>query len=78
MSDRLLGLVEEARRRLPRLPAVLVTGHAGSAGSERLEAAERGGPFALVRKPACHDVLVGHLSRVLAQGRMEAAAASFP
>ena len=71
-----LGLVEEARRRLPRLPVVLVTGNAGFVASERLEAAERGGPFALVRKPASPDVLVARLSRVLGQGRSNAAAAA--
>lgn len=64
-----LELVEEARRRLPRLPAVLVTGHAGEAAPERLESVERGGPFALVRKPAAAQVLVERLGRVLGQGR---------
>ncbi|CAH2605919.1 Histidine kinase (plasmid) [Rhodovastum atsumiense] len=64
-----LGLVEEARRRLPRLPAVMVTGHAGSAAPGRLEAVEQGGPFALVRKPAPPAVLVERLSRVLRQGK---------
>ena len=64
-----LGLVEEARRRLPRLPAVLVTGHAGEASSERLAAVERGGPFALVRKPAATEVLVERLDRVLGERR---------
>ncbi|KAA5610852.1 PAS domain-containing protein [Rhodovastum atsumiense] len=64
-----LGLVEEARSRLPRLPAVLVTGHAGSAASQRLAAAERGGPFAMVRKPASPTVLAERLDRVLGQGR---------
>jgi CheY-like chemotaxis protein len=64
-----LGLVEEARRRLPRLPAVLVTGHAGEAASERLAAVERGGPFALVRKPAATEVLIERLDRVLGERR---------
>jgi CheY-like chemotaxis protein len=65
-----LGLVEEARRRLPRLPAVLVTGHAGEASSDRLAAVERGGPFALVRKPAATDVLIERLDRVLGERRV--------
>jgi CheY-like chemotaxis protein len=64
-----LGLVEEARRRLPRLPAVLVTGHAGEAASEALAAVERAGPFALVRKPAATDTLVERLNRVLGERR---------
>ena len=68
-----LGLLREARQRLPRLPAVLVTGHAGEAAPDMLEAAERGGPFALVRKPAAAEVLVERLGRVLRQGRATAA-----
>ncbi len=62
-----LGLVREARRRLPRLPAVLVTGHAGEAAAEDLAQVEQGGPFALVRKPAAAEVLVERLRRVLGQ-----------
>jgi CheY-like chemotaxis protein len=63
------GLMEEARRRLPRLPAVLLTGHAAEAASELLAAVERGGPFALVRKPAATEVLVERLERVLGERR---------
>ena len=70
-----LGLLREARKRLPRLPAVLVTGHAGEAVPEMLEAAERGGPFALVRKPAAAEVLADRLGRVLGQGRATVQAA---
>jgi PAS domain S-box-containing protein len=68
-----LDLLREARRHLPRLPGVLVTGHAGDAAPELLEAAERAGPFALVRKPAAADVLADRLGRVLGQGRATAA-----
>jgi CheY-like chemotaxis protein len=64
-----IGLIEEARRRWPRLPAVLVTGHAGDADASRVEQIERSGPFALVRKPAATEVLIERLSRVLSQGR---------
>jgi CheY-like chemotaxis protein len=64
-----LSLLEEARRRLPRVPAVLVTGHAAEALPERLEAVERGGPFALVRKPAAAEVVADRLTRVLGQAR---------
>ncbi|HEV7264931.1 MAG TPA: PAS domain-containing protein [Falsiroseomonas sp.] len=67
-----LGLVEEARRRLPRLPAVLVTGHAAEALPERLDSVERGGPFALVRKPARAEVVADRLGRVLSQARAPA------
>jgi PAS domain S-box-containing protein len=66
-----IGLIEEARRRWPWLPVVLVTGHAGEAAPERLAAVERGGPFALVRKPAIADVVVERLARVL--GRLPVA-----
>ncbi len=62
-----LGLVAEVRRRMPRLPAVLVTGHAGEAGPGRLEDAERSGPFALLRKPVEPDALFERLGRVLRQ-----------
>ena len=64
-----IGLIEEVRRRWPRLPALLVTGHVGDAATSRLQEAERGGPFALVRKPAVAAVLMDCLSRVLAQSR---------
>ncbi|WP_372621179.1 PAS domain-containing protein [Falsiroseomonas sp.] len=67
-----LGLVEEARRRLPRLPAVLVTGHAAEALPEQLDSVERGGPFALVRKPAGAEVVAERLGRVLRQARAPA------
>ena len=62
-----LGLVAEVRRRMPRLPAVLVTGHAGEAGPGRLEEAERSGPFALLRKPVEPQALFERLARVLRQ-----------
>ena len=62
-----LDLLNELRLRLPRLPAVLVTGHAGDAVPGRMEAAERGGPFALLRKPAESEVLYDRLARVLRQ-----------
>jgi CheY-like chemotaxis protein len=59
-----LELLREARRMLPRLPAVLVTGQAGDAQPEALAAAEQGGPFAQVRKPSAAEVLVERLQRV--------------
>jgi CheY-like chemotaxis protein len=60
-----LGLLDEVRTRLPRLPAVLVTGHAGEAGPGRLEHAEHGGPFAVLRKPAVPETLLDRLACVL-------------
>ncbi|MDO9711531.1 PAS domain-containing protein [Paracraurococcus lichenis] len=62
-----LDLVVGARSLLPRLPAVLVTGHAGDAMPGRFEEAERSGPFALVRKPASPEALLDRLARVLRQ-----------
>ena len=70
-----LALAEAVRRRLRHLPVVLVTGHAGTAGAERLGAIERDGPFALIRKPAPPDVLVERLSRVLGSAAPKAHAA---
>ncbi|TCZ52616.1 PAS domain S-box protein [Roseicella aquatilis] len=69
-----LDLLREARTRLPRLPAVLVTGHAGEAGAGRLEEAERGGPFSLLRKPAAPQDLLERLGRVMQRGRLARAA----
>ncbi|CAH2600511.1 Histidine kinase [Rhodovastum atsumiense] len=60
-----LDLLREARLRVPRLPAVLVTGHAGDAGPGKIEEAERGGPFALLRKPVAAEALLERLGRVL-------------
>ncbi|MDO9709317.1 PAS domain S-box protein [Paracraurococcus lichenis] len=62
-----LDLLAALRARLPRLPSVLVTGHAGDAGPGRLELAEHGGPFALLRKPAAPEALFDRLARVLRQ-----------
>ncbi|WP_165982306.1 PAS domain-containing protein [Dankookia rubra] len=62
-----LDLLAEVRTQLPRLPAVLVTGHAGEVAHGRMDEAERGGPFALLRKPATPEVLLDRLARVLRQ-----------
>jgi signal transduction histidine kinase/ActR/RegA family two-component response regulator len=69
-----LELVEAARRRLPRLAVVLVTGHVGDAAAERLELVERGGPFALLRKPVAPERLLDCLGRVLGPARARATA----
>jgi CheY-like chemotaxis protein len=60
--------VVAARERRRRLPAVLVTGHVGDAAPGGLEGAERGGPFALVRKPVTAEVLAERLALVLRRG----------
>jgi DNA-binding NtrC family response regulator len=62
-----LGLIEAARARWPRLPAVVMTGHRGDAALQRLEQAESDGPFALLRKPMLAETLVDQLRRVLAR-----------
>jgi PAS domain S-box-containing protein len=63
-----IGLLLALRRRLPRLPAVLVTGHLGEADADHLAAAEAGGPFALLRKPADGVALLDRITRVLTAG----------
>ncbi len=63
-----IALIQEARRRWPGMPALLVTGHVGDATPEQLNEMERSGPFALVRKPALTDALVERLAQVLHVG----------
>lgn len=46
-----LTLIREARERRPRLPALLLTGYAGTAHAEFMGLAGADGPFALLRKP---------------------------
>jgi signal transduction histidine kinase/ActR/RegA family two-component response regulator len=46
-----LTLISEARERRPRLPALLLTGYAGTAHADLIGLAVAGGPFALLRKP---------------------------
>jgi DNA-binding NtrC family response regulator len=57
-----VGLIERTRQRLPRLPTVLMTGHAADPVADRLE---QGGAFALARKPVTVDALVNLLSHVI-------------
>jgi CheY-like chemotaxis protein len=64
-----IGLIGEARRRWPHLPAVLLTGDAGVTVPAQLAALERDGAFALLRKPVSAKVLIDHLNRVLDQPR---------
>ena len=63
-----LSLAAEVRRRLPRLPTVLVTGHAGAAPMDRMASIEQGGPFALMRKPVSAKTLIERIERVVRQG----------
>lgn len=60
-----LDLVIETRRRLPRLPAMLVTGHLGQAQPAKVEQAKSGGPFALLQKPTSMHALLSNLSQLL-------------
>jgi signal transduction histidine kinase/integral membrane sensor domain MASE1/ActR/RegA family two-component response regulator len=60
-----LALIREARRRRPRLPAVLITGHAGDAPPAALRDAVGGGPFAVVRKPASVTALEAEIVALL-------------
>lgn len=60
-----LTLVQEARRRRPGLPALLVTGHAGMADEAAMEAARSGGPFRILHKPVSPDVLADELTELL-------------
>ena len=60
-----LLLVEQARRRRPGLPAVLVTGHAGIADEAAMEAARSGGPFRLLHKPVSPDALADAIAALL-------------
>ncbi len=68
-----LELLAEARRRLPRLPGVIITGHVTGGDVERLARTELGGPFAILRKPASGEILRERLARVLTQGGEERA-----
>ncbi|WP_158258303.1 MASE1 domain-containing protein [Rhodopila globiformis] len=60
-----LALIRETRRRRPRLPAVLITGHAGGAPPAALRDAVGGGPFAMVRKPASVTALEAEIAALL-------------
>ena len=64
-----VGLIEEARQRLPHLPTVLMTGHATDPAAKRLER----GTFALARKPVAADALVNLLSHVIEDSERNAA-----
>ncbi|MFH5926574.1 hybrid sensor histidine kinase/response regulator [Roseomonas xinghualingensis] len=52
-----LGLLRQARKRYPRLPAILITGYAGDAGQGELTNAAENGPFAMLHKPVDPDEL---------------------
>ncbi|MGG5811744.1 PAS domain S-box protein [Falsiroseomonas sp. CW058] len=70
-----LALVVAVRQRRRRLPAVLVTGHAGDAAPAAVDAVDRSGPFALLRKPARGDALAERLALVLRRASIGIAAA---
>lgn len=60
-----LTLIQEARRRRPGLPALLVTGHAGTAREAAMEAAQLGGPFRILQKPVAPGALTDALAALL-------------
>jgi PAS domain S-box-containing protein len=60
-----LGLIREARRRLPGLPAVLVTGYPGEAADTDIQQAAASGPFALLRKPFSVKMLQARVAALL-------------
>lgn len=62
-----LALIRAARARRPRLPALLLTGHAGDAHAELLGLAEADGPFAMLRKPAHAEEMWAACETLVAQ-----------
>ena len=60
-----LALIHAARCRLPRLPAVLVTGHTGDAAPDDVRRATMEGAFSLLRKPASPDAIEAEVLRLL-------------
>ncbi|MGG5809011.1 PAS domain-containing protein [Falsiroseomonas sp. CW058] len=64
-----LALLRAARSRLPGLPAVLVTGHAGDAIGDALRTAAADGPFALLHKPASPEAVRAQVAALLAERR---------
>jgi len=61
-----LSLLRDIRRRMPGLPAVLVTGHTGDAAPDQLAAAAAGGGFAVLRKPIPPGGLAGRVAELVA------------
>jgi PAS domain S-box-containing protein len=61
-----LALMEEVRKRLPKLPVVLLTGYADPAISEKLEGI-KDIPTALLRKPISGEELAENAARLLAK-----------
>ena len=61
-----LFLIEEARRRHPSLPALLLTGYADADVWARKEIAD-GEPTLLLRKPVSDSVLAAQAAAMLAQ-----------
>jgi len=62
-----LALIRAARERKPRLPALLLTGHAGDAHAELLGLAEANGPFAMLRKPAHAEAMWASCETLVSQ-----------
>jgi FixJ family two-component response regulator len=61
-------LIHEARRRRPRLPAILVTGYAGDAAALAVGQSVDG-TFTLLRKPVTGPQLLDQVAALLGTGR---------
>ena len=63
-----ISLIREARNLLPRLPALLVTGHPSEVEDADLAKAVEAGPFAVLRKPFSVKTLEARMSVLLDGG----------
>jgi CheY-like chemotaxis protein len=59
-----VSLIRAAQMRRPRLPAILLTGHAGESTALAV-GGELGGPFNLLRKPVTGDHLADRVATLL-------------
>ncbi len=60
-----VAVIREARRRRPRLPAILLTGHAGEAVADSTDMLRAGGAFLLLRKPVNGIALAERAAQLL-------------
>jgi signal transduction histidine kinase/CheY-like chemotaxis protein len=60
-----VAVIREARRRRPRLPAILLTGHAGEAVADSTDMLRAGGAFVLLRKPVTGSALAERAGQLL-------------
>jgi CheY-like chemotaxis protein len=60
-----VAVIREVRRRRPRLPAILLTGHAGEAVADSTDMLRAGGAFQLLRKPVNGTALAERAAQLL-------------